>query len=402
MGVRLLIVAWAIAIAVIAGTAGWLALADPPVAEHPTLVLALPGIPDPEPVPAAPPPEAAAPETVSPDPVTVPVPATDSPPAARPEPPPQTTADPTGDATGAPPGEPTAAESAAGLPSIAESPATDPVPAVASDAPVSAPAPIEAAHLHPALAPAALPPPSSGEPWLANARPFSSTDRPRIAVVISDLGLGAEASRAAIERMPADVTLAFAPYVDEVAEWVERARADGHEVLLTIPMEPATFPQDDPGPKALLTSVDAMQNLQRLSWALGRAEGYVGVISAMGSRFLTSEEHLRPVLALLRERGLLFVDGGTTPRSVASTLSADLQVPRAVNDRFIDAEPSRAGIDRRLAEVERIARETGAALAVGRPYPVTLDRIVDWAATLPDRGFALAPVSAVVNRQAPP
>jgi len=88
-------------------------------------------------------------------------------------------------------------------------------------------------------------------------------------------------------------------------------------------------------------------------------------------------------------------------RSVGAQVGRELAMPFAINDRFIDNEASAAAIDSRLAELERIARDGGTAVGIGFPYPVTIERVAAWAAGLPSRGFVLAPVSAVVNRQAP-
>ena len=54
----------------------------------------------------------------------------------------------------------------------------------------------------------------------------------------------------------------------------------------------------------------------------------------------------------------------------------------------------------RLAELERVARERGFAVGVGHPYDTTLVALADWLAGLEDRGFRLAPLSAVVARRA--
>src|SRR3546814_9897566 len=80
----------------------------------------------------------------------------------------------------------------------------------------------------------------------------------------------------------------------------------------------------------------------------------------MGSRFTTSREAMAPVLDELKDRGLLFVDARASARSVATILASERQVPRAINDRYLDArEVSRATVDARLDEVGRIAEETG-------------------------------------------
>ena len=161
-------------------------------------------------------------------------------------------------------------------------------------------------------------------------------------------------------------------------------------------MEPLDYPAHDPGPHTLLTSLPPSQNLDHLQWAMSRFTGYVGVTNYMGSRFTTSAEALKPVLIELKERGLLFLDSRSASRSIASTIAAELGLPRAINDRFIDTEASRRAIDKRLEEVERIARRKGHAVAIGFPYPVTIERLSVWSRMLEEKGFILAPISAVV------
>lgn len=240
------------------------------------------------------------------------------------------------------------------------------------------------------------------QPWQVYARPFNTNEpRPRVALVLTALGLSSAATESAIQGLPGGVTLAFQPYADNLQQWIHLARAAGHEVMISLPLEPLDYPTNDPGPQALFTAFEPPENLERLNWALSRVTGYVGVSTHMGSRFTTSREAMAPIVDVLHRRGLLFLDTRSSARSVATALATELGVPRAINDRFLDArEVSRATIDARLDEVERIAREVGVSVAVGQAYPVTIERIRAWVQTLDAKGIVLAPVSAVVNLQA--
>ncbi len=276
----------------------------------------------------------------------------------------------------------------------------EPALGAAPEAKAAAPAAVAAPEV---AAPAAAEPPTPARAlaptWLAYARPFDAPeDRQRIAVVVTGLGPGEAATAAAI-RLPSGVTLAFLSHARDLQAWIDRARAAGHEVLLDVPMEPIGFPRIDPGPHALLTSLSGAENVDRLKWHLGRAIGYVGVTHDMGARFTTSADALRPVLSALRVRGLMFLDSRTARDSVAARLATTIGLARAINDRFLDERAARGDIDRRLGEVERIARETGNSVAIGHAYPVTLERLDLWLATFDEKRLALAPISAVVNRQ---
>ncbi len=233
----------------------------------------------------------------------------------------------------------------------------------------------------------------------SNARDAAG-ERPRIAVVITGLGQSAAATEAAIKRLPPGVTLSFTPYARQLNQWIALARVNKHEIMLDLPMEPVTFPEDDPGPHALLTVLDTPENLRRLDWLLNRGNSYVGVTAVMGSRFTASEVHVQPILAALKERGLLYLDNAPSPDSVADSLARQMNLPHAVIDRTLDSEQaSRLAINARLNEVERLALEQGFAVAIGQPYPVTIERVGEWGNALASRGFDLVPITALANAE---
>ncbi len=234
----------------------------------------------------------------------------------------------------------------------------------------------------------------------AAAAPPAGDPRPRIAVAITGLGLSRAATEAAIERLPAAMSLSFSPYAESADASMRAALADGHEVLLDLPMESAAFPAVDPGPQGLLTSLPPEDNLARLRWILGRGETYVGLAAVMGSRFLRDEAALTPVLAELERRGLMFLDNGSSAESAAPAVAARLGLPFARAGRLLDEdEASGVVIEARLAKVERLALADGYAVAVARPLPVTIESLAAWTEQAAERGFALVPVSSVAAAQ---
>lgn len=230
------------------------------------------------------------------------------------------------------------------------------------------------------------------------ARPFPPSDtRPRVALVIGGLGLSQKATLAAIEKLPPEVTLAFAPYGKNLQNWINKARSSGHEVLLELPMEPFDYPANDPGPFTLLTNSDTAQTTQRLGWLLAQFNGYVGVTNYLGARFTSTPEALLPVLRTLDERGLLILDDGSSNRSLISALARQINVPHQTAARTIDMRVSRSAIDEALVALEAVSKSKGSAVGVGYAYPVTLERIAAWARSLEKKGLVLAPVSATVQ-----
>ncbi|HET6520585.1 MAG TPA: divergent polysaccharide deacetylase family protein, partial [Geminicoccaceae bacterium] len=257
--------------------------------------------------------------------------------------------------------------------------------------------------IEPAIAPAARgrPPPGlppSTPPWLRHAAAgVGPVDgRPVVAVIVDDLGLSRRRAAEIID-LPSPLTLAFLPYAAGVAEQAAAARRAGHELLVHLPMEP--LGTDDPGPQALLTSLPDSEFRHRLRWGLARFDGYVGVNNHMGSRATADRRKMALVMQELSARGLLFVDSRTTPQSVAGAEARRRGVPHTGRDVFLDNVPDGGYIRARLRQVETIARRTGAAVAIGHPYPETVAALREWLATLESRGFSLVAVTAVVAQR---
>ncbi|MDD3838157.1 MAG: divergent polysaccharide deacetylase family protein, partial [Phenylobacterium sp.] len=222
------------------------------------------------------------------------------------------------------------------------------------------------------------------------ARPFTPNGKPRIAIMIGGLGLNAKATRQAIETLPPQVTLSFVPYAEGLQGWVDLARAHGHEVLLEAPMEPIDYPENDPGPYTLLAQAPPADTVRKLEWLLSRAAGYYGVTNYLGSKFVASDAAMQTFASALRARGLAFVDDGSAARR-------GLGVPRASADRIIDDQLSAEAIDQHLLALEAGAIQDGEALGAGFAYPVTLAQVAHWAQGLEQRGYQLAPASALTR-----
>ncbi len=218
----------------------------------------------------------------------------------------------------------------------------------------------------------------------------------RIAILIGGMGLSAKGTQSAITRLPKEVTLGFAPYGRGLQAWIGKARNRGHEVLLQIPMEPYDFPDNDPGPYTLLTSLSAEENLGRLNWLMSRFVGYAGVTNYMGAKFTSSAEPMRSVFAEISRRGLIFIDNGTSQRSQTKEMGKEVGLGVSVADLVIDANPTESAIDNSLSRLEVIARRRGSAIGYATGLPITIHRIVEWSKSLEQKGLVLIPVTATV------
>lgn len=234
-------------------------------------------------------------------------------------------------------------------------------------------------------------------PFDVYARPWSHARGARVAIVIGGLGVSQTGTQAAIAKLPPEVTLAFATQGNSLGRWMQEARRDGHEIVLQLPMEPFDFPNVNPGRNTLTVSASSDQNLENLHWALSRITNYTGVMNYMGARFTSEPAAMGPLMAELGRRGLLYLDDGSSARSLAPQLGLTNKVPVAIADTAIDAQRERGAVLKKLDELERTARAKGYAVGTGSAFDTTVDAVTSWVAEAKKRGIEIVPVSAVAN-----
>ena len=239
---------------------------------------------------------------------------------------------------------------------------------------------------------------SGFSPWEVYARPFDLADkRPRIAIVITDLGMARAMTDRVIAELPPTVTLSFDAQAPVIAAWGARARQDGHEILLQLPMEPFDYPNSDPGPDTLLTSLPDGDNLVRLLKLMRRATGYVGVTTIYGSRMTTDATKFSLVLRTLHDRGLMVLDARAAPHSVVTDMAVNASVPVATTTQRLDGGMPPEELDEAFTDLERTALQSGRAVGILSPTPMALDHLQAWLKNLPQHGVALAPLTATVQ-----
>ena len=232
--------------------------------------------------------------------------------------------------------------------------------------------------------------------YAAEADRAKAAKMPVVAIVVGGLGVGAAKTTDAIMKLPPAVTLAFTPYGSDPGKLAERARAQRHEILLQIPMEPFDYPDNDPGPQTLLTTLNPEQNLDRMYWHLSRFQGYAGIANFMGGRFVVADSVMQPIVREAAKRGLGYFDDGTAPRSVAGPLAASQAMPFAKADVTIDTVPTAMEIDHALANLENLAKERGLAIGVASALSISIERIGAWTKSLENHGIMLVPLTTAM------
>ena len=221
------------------------------------------------------------------------------------------------------------------------------------------------------------------------------SDRPKIAILLGGMGLNPKLTQKAVKDLPGDVTFAFAPYGDDLQAQVNKARADGHEVLLQLPMEPLGYPANNPGPKTLLADAATAENMAALHWHMSRFAGYTGITNYMGGRLLSTASALKPVMLEMRKRGLVYLEDASTALTVSKTVAQEIKLSERRAQVVIDTDPTPQSIAAALELLEGEARANGFAIGTGSGLEVTVDSVKAWAEQLQNKGILLVPISAM-------
>jgi len=227
-------------------------------------------------------------------------------------------------------------------------------------------------------------------------------DAPRIALLIGGLGLSGATTEAALERLPADVSFAFAPYGEQLQAETARARERGHETFLQAPMEPFDYPQNDPGPHTLTARASDKDLESDLHWLMGRFTGYVGVVNFLGARFMSDSAAMTTAMREFSRRGVAFIDDGSAPQSLAGVVGAQVGTVTTRADVVIDADPRPEAIEAALTRLETIARQKGSAIGFASAIPASIEHMARFTRALEKRGIALTPASALLARGSGP
>lgn len=222
-------------------------------------------------------------------------------------------------------------------------------------------------------------------------------DKPVVVVIVKGLGLSASTTETALE-LPPEITLGFSPYSPFIQNWAQRALADGHEIILNIPMETRDYKVDDPGPYALLTSSSKDDNITRLKMLLSLVDGYRAIYSEKGEMFTQSIGSVKPILSTLKEQNTYFIYGGGYADFSLIQVADGLNYPLLVSDVIIDEEITSEGINEKLATVEKIAKEKGYAVAMAHPYPISVRMLERWLPRAEKNGIKVVPVSLLLGK----
>ena len=179
--------------------------------------------------------------------------------------------------------------------------------------------------------------------------------------------------------------------------WASHARNIGHEVMLDLPQESEDYPAVDPGPYALLNTLDSQTNTDRLQWIMNTISGYVG--------FLQSDKPAPQTIDVmnafreLANRGIFFIESVHDKQAGVLKHQQQMGLITQTYTSRIDEVLNAESIKNQLNSLVKQAKKEGVAIGVTLPYPLSLELINAWSKELDQMGVTLAPVSAIIKHE---
>lgn len=233
----------------------------------------------------------------------------------------------------------------------------------------------------------------SSSSWRENAAIIKTgiESKPKISLVLTGLGLNNQETASAITDLPPEISLAFLPYTRDIEQQLTLSKQNGHENLILIPMEPMSFPDDDPGPGLLLTGMTAHELRVRFAKLLGESKTFVGIVNSQGSRFIASSGDVQVLFSDIKKRKLIFVEQPSTFRSSADKLAQDNKIPFIKQSCIIDLSDESSS-DKWYA-IANTAKQKGYVSVSVKMQPGSVELIKNISEAMVKDGIELVPVT---------
>lgn len=250
--------------------------------------------------------------------------------------------------------------------------------------------------------PAALPP--SGDnaqsgPAARGSPPDRSIEA-RLAIVVDDCGYDPTRDAEWL-KFPEKITLAVIPFGPSSRRLAQSARERGFGVLIHVPMEPEGAASDRTDAFQFRRGMSAGEMGTNLDRMIKENPWATGVSNHMGSAFTADPESMSAFAALLKSRGLFFLDSMTTPRSIAVQAGRKAGIPVAKRDVFFDGDMNPDEIRLQWNRTLSLAREKGAAILVCHGRKESLRAILDLVPDLEAEGIRAVTVTELLGREGP-
>ncbi|SLM32326.1 conserved exported hypothetical protein [Desulfamplus magnetovallimortis] len=221
------------------------------------------------------------------------------------------------------------------------------------------------------------------------------SEGPRVAIIIDDIGFDMKMADK-LAAIDTNITFAILPAAPFALKAAHKLHTKGMELMLHLPMQPVEYPEVNPGPGAILTSMSPDEVVDTLRKNLDALPYITGVNNHMGSAITALSPQVHQIFTVLKQRKLFFIDSLTSSESLCSQAAHLFQIPFGHRDVFLDNIQTKQYIINQIRKLVTTAKKNGFAIGIGHPYPATYIALRDEISNL-KKHVKIVPASQVVG-----
>jgi polysaccharide deacetylase 2 family uncharacterized protein YibQ len=243
------------------------------------------------------------------------------------------------------------------------------------------------------------------EMYTAAVIPYTPSEKPKmkpllkagsLAIVIDDMGASLQELNS-LTSLNVPLTFSVIPQLPHATEVATTAHGKGYEVIVHLPMEPKGYPQRRLEQNGLLLRLSDEEIDRQVRRYLDLVPYAAGANNHMGSRFTEDSAKMLPVMQVLKQKRLYFLDSKTTPLSVGYSLAHELGMKSGFRNVFLDNVQEVGAIRTQLQQAAQIARKRGYAIAICHPHKTTIEALTRILPELKAEGITFVKLSQVVE-----
>ena len=203
----------------------------------------------------------------------------------------------------------------------------------------------------------------------------------KLAIVIDDIGYHPKED-AEVLAMPKEISVAIIPAAPYAKIRNQEAKAQNHDILIHMPMQPVSNIKIEEG--GLTLGLSEAQVNERVKKAKAIVPNAIGMNNHMGSAATADTTLMTYLMTALREQHLFFLDSRTIGKSVAGKIAKEQGVRVLDRHIFLDDSDNLVDVQRQFQSAIQYARKHGTAIAIGHPRPNTVAVLKSGIKNLPD------------------
>ncbi|MDP8232825.1 MAG: divergent polysaccharide deacetylase family protein [Candidatus Zophobacter franzmannii] len=222
----------------------------------------------------------------------------------------------------------------------------------------------------------------------------------KLAIIIDDFGQTNNSLIKEFFELPLEVTFAIIPDLPRSKEIMIEAMLSNREVIIHVPMEPESYPKDNPGENAIFTHLSDEEIKSRMNYFCDEISYAIGINNHMGSKATSDKRTMEAVCSVLSERNMFFIDSFTTAKSVAQQTALRNGVPTNRRHIFLDVpNSSLENAKAKLGELNKKNKKYNPTIVISHCLSrKKLAQLKEFLRLAKADGYELVPISQVIKQ----